>query len=102
MSSREALEGLQVQGLSAERRYAITVPTSWGTPTGTPTVTAYNERDWSDVTDDVVTGVASISGQVITTAKIKSARRDATYRIRVIFDVADGVEDCYFRVRGEL
>lgn len=100
MSIREVKEGLQIQGLSAQRRYTITIPTTWGTPSGTPTVTAYDESDWSAVSN-VLSGSASVASQVITTPLVQNMRQDKTYRVVVVFSIAGGVEDVYFRVRGE-
>ena len=92
-SVREILEGLQEQGTEEEITYTLTVPTTWGTPTGTPTVKAYSfvNSTYTDVTSTVIpAGSASVTNQVITLPEIKSLTAETLYRIEVKFSTSEG------------
>jgi len=93
MSVREILEGRQEQGTEEEITYTLTVPATWGTPTGTPTVKAYSYdgTTYTDVTSTVIpAGSASVASQVITLPEIKSMTADVTYRIEIKFTTSEG------------
>ena len=98
-SVREIKEGRQEQGTEEEITYTITIPATWGTPTGTPTVTAFSfdGAGYTDVTSTVIpTGSASIASQVITLPEIKLLTAEVTYRIEVKFDTSEGdVKEAY-------
>jgi len=100
---REVKEGLISQGIDEAWRYTIdTAPVS-GTATGTPTLVAWDEKDWSVVTSTITTGSLSLSGTTITTSIVQNLRLNATYRIRVTWSVGSGqTRSRFFRVRGEL
>ena len=103
-SVREVKEGLIGQGISEEVSYGITL-TPWlsgAEEASSPSVVAYDERDWSDATTKILTGAAAIAANVLTTQTVKSLRLDATYRVVCTFDVSGaGKRSCFFRVRGE-
>lgn len=93
MSIREIKEGKQEQGVEEEVTYTLTVPTTWGTPSGTPTIKvfSYIDRTFTDVTSTVMpTGSASISGQVITLPEAKAMTVDVMYRFEMKFDTSGG------------
>lgn len=92
-SVREIKEGRQEQGIEEEVTYTLTVPTTWGTPSGTPTVKvfSYIDRTYTDVTSTVMpTGSASIASQVITLPELKLLTEGVTYRVEVKFDTSGG------------
>lgn len=103
-SVREVREGLQVQGITEEIPYGITL-TPWlsgAEVASSPAVTAYDERDGSDVSTKILSGSAAIVDNVLTTPLVKSLRLDATYQVVCTFDVSGvGKRACFFRVRGE-
>lgn len=107
MSIREIVEGLQVQGAEEEITRSLTVPASWGTPTGTPTVKVYSHSEstgaYTDVTSTVMPlGAASVAGQVITLPELKALTEDVLYRVEVKFDTSEGnVLEAFAWVRGE-
>lgn len=90
---REIVEGRQEQGVEEEITYTVTVPASWGTPTGTPTVKVYSFIDnvYADVTTTVMpVGSGSILGQVITLPELKSLTLGVIYRIEIKFNTSEG------------
>lgn len=101
-SIREVTEGLQVQGIDETWAYTLdTAPVS-GTATGTPTLTVWDEKDWSDVTATVTSGSCSLNGTVITTAKLANLRLNQIVRVRVAWTISGGqTRSCYFRLQGE-
>jgi len=98
-SVREIKESLREQGTEEEITYTLTVPTTWGTPTGTPTVAvySYDGAAYTDVTSTVVpAGSASIASQVITLPEIKLLTVDTLYRVEVKFSTSEGdVKEAY-------
>ena len=108
MAIRDIKEGLQYQGIEEERTHFLTVPTSWGVPTSTPTIKAYllNETDltYTDVTSTVLpTGAASISSQVITLPKLKALTEGGLYRIEIKFTIVanSDILEAYAWMRAE-
>jgi hypothetical protein len=101
MSIREIKEGKQEQGVEEEITYTLTVPASWGTPTGTPTVKGYSYNEtteaYTDVTSTIFpTGSASVASQVITLPECKAMTVDTLYRVEVKFGTTNGdVKEAY-------
>lgn len=93
-SVREIKNGRQEQGADEEIVYTLTVPSTWGVPTGTPTVTAYSVSGYETYTDVTSTlfpsGTPSIAGQVITLPVCKGMTVNTTYRIEVKFSTTGG------------
>jgi len=102
---REIKEGAQVQGEDEEITYTLTVPSTWGTPTGTPTVTgfSYDGTTYTDVTSTIFpAGAASVSGQVITLPECKALTDGVRYRVEVLFNTTEGdVKEAYAWIDGE-
>ncbi len=98
-NTREITEGRQEQGTEEEIIYTLTVPSTWGTPTGTPTVKAYSfiDGEYVDVTDTVIpSGAASVASQVITLPKIKLLTEGIAYRVETKFSTTEGdVKEAY-------
>lgn len=99
--TREILEGRQEQGVEEEITYTLTVPTTWGVPTGTPTVKGYSVNEtaqaYTDVTSTIFpTGSASIASQVITLPECKAMTEDVLYRVEIKFSTVSGdVKEAY-------
>lgn len=97
-STREIQQGTQEQGTEEEIIYTLTVPASWGTPTGTPVVKAYSVSQtsgggysYTDVTSTIFpSGSASIAGQVITLPLCKSMTEATLYRVEIKFSTSEG------------
>jgi hypothetical protein len=98
-NTREIVEGRLQQGIEEEIIYTLTVPATWGTPTGTPTVKAFSYigNAFADVTSTVMpTGSASVASQVITLPKLKALTEGVTYRVEVKFSTSEGdVKEAY-------
>ena len=91
--TREILEGPQEQGTEEIIIYTLTVPTTWGTPTGTPTVKVYSYVDqaYTDVTSTVMpTNSPSIASQVITLSPLKLLTTGVLYRVEILFATSEG------------
>jgi len=103
-SVREITEGLQEQGIEEEVTYTLTVPTTWGTPTGTPTVKGYSYIDgtYTDVTSTIFpAGSASIASQVITLPECKAMTENVRYRIECKFSTTEGdIKEAYAWIDG--
>jgi hypothetical protein len=101
MSIREIKEGKQEQGVEEEITYTLTVPTSWGVPSGTPTVKGYSYNEtteaYADVTSTIFpTGSASVASQVITLPECKAMTEGVLYRVEVKFGTTNGdVKEAY-------
>jgi len=94
-SKREIAEGVQEQGEDEEIIYTLTIPASWGTPTGSPTIKGYSydvtTGTRTDVTSTIMpVGTGSIAAQVITLPKVKSLTAGVTYRIEMKFTISEG------------
>jgi hypothetical protein len=91
--------GRQEQGVDEEITYTLTVPATWGTPTGTPAVEVFSliGEVYADVTADVMpTGTPSVNGQVIILPQIKDLAEGVTYRVEMKFSTSEGdVKEAY-------
>ena len=88
---REISEGTQEQGTEEIITYTLTVPTTWGTPTGTPTVKVYSGATYTDVTATVMpTNSPTIASQVITLSPLKLLTVDVLYRVEILFTTTEG------------
>ena len=105
MSTREIKEGTQYQGTTEEVTYSLTYPSSWGTPTA-PAVTAYTVNETTgaltDVTSTVLSGSASVLGQVVTLPEMKSLTADVLYRVVVTVTSGTNLFTAWAHVRAEL
>ena len=86
---RVVAEGLKYQGVDELLIYSLTT-TPWGSTPTSVAVKAYDESAASaDVTATVLSGSASVVGDVITLPTLKSLTADHAYRIEIKFS-ADG------------
>lgn len=100
--SREVKEGTQAQGESESLRYSITT-TPWGTA---PTVNGVVAKDMTsggtDVSATVLSGVSSISGDIITLPILTALTKNKLYRVEVRFTTADSnIWEAYFNVTAQ-
>lgn len=85
--SRQTNESPAIQGADESIAYAITT-TPWGSTPTSVTMVVYDitEADSPiDVTSTVVTGSTSVSGDVITTKRIRLLTLGQKYRVEVLF-----------------
>jgi len=101
MSILEVSSGLLYQGKDERLAYSITT-TNWEAAPTSPTVVAYDENGWVDVTTTVFpTNSPSASGDVITLSLLRDLTAGHTYRIEVKFTVSSNIWECFFRVKCE-
>ena len=101
MTSRRVKESDLRQGEDEQIAYTVTT-TPWGS---SPTNVAVVAKDMTDnnavVTSTVLSGSASVSGDVITTPKVQNLVAGHKYRIEVKFTASGNVLECYFELLGE-
>ena len=102
MIPRQAVERDLVQGEDEEIKYSITT-TPWGDSPTSITVVAKEVTgdDWDVVTGDVLSGSASVSGDVITLPTLKDLTKGNIYRIEIKFTVNGNILECYFDIKAE-
>lgn len=99
-SSREVVEGAQLQGEDEKIIYSITT-TNWASsPTDASMVV--KDNDGTDVTDDVTSGSISTVGDVITLKPIDGLTAGTRYRVEVQFTCGAGAPfEAYFFIDCE-
>ena len=100
--SREVKEGLQIQGMEEQIAYQLTT-TPWASTPVITSVKAYEVTNGIrvDVSNIVLTGTASVVGDVITTPIVKSLIFNKIYRIEIIFTSGGLTFVPYFMVKAE-
>ena len=102
----ELVEGLQYLGSDERKAHSITT-TEWvSSPEAIPTVIAYDESGYTDVTSTggatgsgvYPTNSPSVSGDVISLSLLRDLLPGHTYRIEVKFTVSSNIYECFFRV----
>lgn len=94
MSVREFRESPWEQGADEERNYQLdTGP--WGGAPSSPVVVVYDEGDGEDISDLVLSGVASVSGDTIATPFVRGLVAGRVYRLEIQFTVEGRVEEAY-------
>ena len=88
--------GRVTQGADEELYYTVTT-TNWGSSPSSVSVVA-KDPDGTDVSATVLSGSASVSGDVITLSPLKSLTRDHVYRVEVKFTAGGSVWEPYFPV----
>ena len=98
---RQTKERNIVQGIDEEIVYTLTT-TPWGpTPIGV-SVKAYDMSDpWTDVTATVLSGSASVVGDIITLPILESLTEGKRYRIEVKFTAGGNIFEAWFEVGAE-
>lgn len=101
---REVKEGPQKQGVDEQIYYLLTT-TPWGSSPGAVSVAAYDYSQatdaYTDVTATVLSGAASVSGDVITLPVLKSLTEDHLYRVEIKFTCSGNVFEAYVWVQAE-
>lgn len=99
--SREVVEGLQYQGTDEKVYYTITT-TPWGSTPTSVSVKAYDESNAStDVSSAVLSGSATVSGDIITLPALYTLTAGHTYRVECKFTSSGNILEPYFRVRAQ-
>jgi len=91
MTDRQLLPLKILQGVDERISRSVTV-TSWGSTPTAVTVVAWDVTvtPWTNVSSTILTGAASVAGDVITTPLIGGMTAGKTYRIEITFTVASG------------
>lgn len=103
MSSAPRFLGRVKQGVDEQIYYTVTT-TNWGSSPASVTVTAYDVTDntsWTDVSDTILSGSASVSGDVITLPVVKSLTDAHRYRIEVQFTAGGNTLEAHFLIVAE-
>ena len=99
-TTREVVEGTQVQGVDEQIVYTIDTA-NWG---GTPTVISAVVKD-ADGVDKTTTVMnpnnPTASGDVITLSKLDTLVAGVVYRVEVKFTAGGNVLECWFDVSAE-
>lgn len=99
-STREVREGTQPQGVDERIVYRLDV-TNWGnSPTSVSVVV--KDRAGIDVTATVMTGSASVAGNIISLPVLHSLTATVIYRVEVKFTIDGNVLEAYVYVRAEV
>ena len=102
----EVVEGLREQGSDERLAYSITT-TEWGSSPTSPTVVAYDESGYTDVTSTggstgsgvYPSGSPSGSGDKILLPLLRDLQPGHTYRIEIKFTIGSNVWEGHFRVK---
>ena len=100
---REVKEGELRQGVDEQVYYKLTT-TPWGSTPTSVAVTAYKRETtgaWTDVTTTVLSGAASVMGDVITLPKLSGLTAGQGYRLEIKFTVSGNVLETYVNIMGE-
>lgn len=99
--AREVSEGKRYQGVDEQIVYTLTT-TQWGSSPTSPSVAAYDvTNNEATVTSTVLSGSASVSGDVITLPTLKSLTLGHVYRVEVQFTSGGSVFEAYFYVEAQ-
>ena len=101
-TSREIREGIQYIGEDEEIVYSLTT-TNWGSTPTSPSVAIYSLSgdNYTDESTGVLTGSASVVGDVITLPKIAGLTAGVEYRVEVQFTISGNVFEAYARLLCE-
>ena len=102
MSIREVVESRLTQGADESIPYALTT-TNWGSsPTNVAVVAKNVTAGNTDVTATVLSGAASVSGDVITLPTLISLTAGNLYRIEVKFTISSTIFEAFLLVQAEV
>lgn len=102
MSGRAVIEGRLFQGADEQIAYTLTT-TPWGSSPSGVAVKAFDVTDGAktDVTATVLSGAASVSGDVITLPRLVDLTARHVYRLEVQFTSGGNVFEAYAVVEAE-
>lgn len=100
--SREVKESPVEQGADEQIAYRLTT-TPWGSSPSSVAVAAYDitENARTDVSATVLTGSASVTGDVITLPVLKSLTAEKVYRVEIKFACSGNVFEAILIVNGK-
>ena len=98
--AREIAEGLLYQGADEEIVYTLTI-TNWGTAPSDVSVIAKDMSAGTVATSTVLSGTATVDGDVITLPTLKSLTAGHRYRVEVKFTAGGSVWETYAYVQGQ-
>lgn len=100
--SREVRESPVEQGADEQIAYRLTT-TPWGSSPGSVAVAAYDitENARTDVSSTVLSGSASVNGDVITLPVLKSLTAEHVYRVEIKFTCSGNVFEAVLIVNGK-
>ena len=100
MTSREVVEGPQLQGADEKITYQITT-TNWASSPSNVSMKVFDEAG-TDVTATVASGSIQVNGDVITLQAISSLTAGIRYTVEVQFTAGGGAPwECYFYIDTE-
>ena len=98
MSSLEVIEGLREQGQDEWVPYKVNT-TPWGGSPSSPSIKAYDEADWSDVTTTVFpTNEPTTSSDDVVLSLFGDLTLNHTYRVEVQCTIGTATLEGHFRV----
>lgn len=100
LNIREFIESPLHQGESEKASYKITT-TPWGSSPTSPVVKIYDLAG-NDLSEDLLSGTASVDGDVITTPKIIDLTAGVRYRVEIQFDTGGNTLAAYGYILGEI
>lgn len=102
MISREVKEGVQLQGKDEIIAYTLTT-TPWGSSPASVVVTLWDitSATWTDVTSAMLSGAASVQGDVITTPLVTGLTAGNIYRLEVKFATGGNTLEAYAVIQAE-
>lgn len=100
--SREVKEGVQLQGKDEIIAYELTT-TPWGSSPTSVAVTLWDvtAATWTDVSSTMLSGAASVAGDVITTPLVTGLTAGSTYRLEVKFSTGGNTLEAYAVIQAE-
>lgn len=93
-STREIIESPWEQGSDEIRAYSLTT-TPWGGTPSSPVVKLYELPDFTDRTSTLLSGAASIVGDVITTPAVTGLTNGTRYRLEIKFVTGGRTEEAW-------
>ena len=100
--SREVKEGVQLQGKDEIIAYELTT-TPWGSSPTSVVVTLWDvtAATWTDVSATMLSGAASVNGDVITTPLVTGLTAGNIYRLEVKFTTGGNTLEAYAVIQAE-
>lgn len=100
--SREVKEGVQLQGKDEIIAYELTT-TPWGSSPTNVAVTLWDvtAATWTDVSSTMLSGAASVAGDVITTPLVTGLTAGSTYRLEVKFSTGGNTLEAYAIIEAQ-
>ena len=98
--SRAVKESPLTQGVDESIAYTVTT-TPWGSTPTSVAVKLYEGADRTDRTSTMLTGTASVSGDIITCPYVSGLTANTYYLLEVKFTVSGNVEETHLIILAE-